>query len=182
MGEWWGGTRRVLRVAMTLLIGGSLVAGCSLGAGPDSAAESGASPSAGAEGTTESPSASPPTTAPAALVAADGTNATACQDGRCQVLVTDTLGFVLGGKFSCEGISFVYTAPNQVLIMVTTSRAGQVNAQITGTGHLKLTYGLTVLVEQVDATGAVIRVKPEKNDTDSHKATGSEGLSLWSSE
>ncbi|MDG4831245.1 hypothetical protein O7627_18270 [Solwaraspora sp. WMMD1047] len=96
--------------------------------------------------------------------------------------MTDTLGFVLGGKFSCEGISFVYTAPNQVLIMVTTTSAGQVNAQITGTGHLKLTYGLTVLVEQVDATGAVIRVKPEKNDTKAHKANGSEGLSLWSSE
>jgi len=121
-----------------------------------------------------------PSSAAPPLQAADGTDAKACSDGRCQIVVTGQTDFALDGKFSCEGVIVTYRKPDQLNLIVAVVDRDSVNATITGTGKLRLAYGLTLTVETMSPAGAVLRVAPQKNDPRRHTGTGTQGFSLWS--
>ncbi|AGZ43898.1 hypothetical protein [Actinoplanes friuliensis] len=126
------------------------------------------------------PSISPSPSTVDAVAAADGTDAKACEDGRCQILVAQQSDFALDGKFNCDGILITFTAPKEVEFDVSVQDGDDLHATVKGTGKLALAYGLTLTVEQTGPAGAVLRVAPAKNDPDNHTGTGTEGFSLWS--
>ena len=127
------------------------------------------------------PSSAPNSAQPSqALTAADGTNAKACSDGRCRIVVKGRASFALRGKFNCHGIVVTYREPYQIEFAVAVVEGDTVNASVTGTGNLRLAYGLTLTVETMTPSGAVLRVAPQKNDPGNHTGTGTKGFSLWS--
>jgi hypothetical protein len=117
---------------------------------------------------------------PSTVAAEDGTDAKACEDGRCHILVAEQSDFALDGKFNCDGILVTFTGPKEVRFDVSVQDGDDVHATVTGTGKLALAYGLTLTVERTGVAGAVLRVAPAKNDPDNHSDTGTEGFSLWS--
>lgn len=156
----------------------ALMASCSSGdvpvAAPPSPAPTSAQPSPPAAKTSRT------SQTPEALTAADGSNAKACSDGRCQIVVKGQTDFALNGKFNCDGIVVTYRKPDEVNLIVAVADGDPVNATITGTGNLRLAYGLTLTVERTTPAGAVLRVAPQKNDPGNHTGTGTKGFSLWS--
>ena len=152
-------------LAMALFLTASCSSEDTRNAAPPSPAPSSAQPS--------------PTTSPAPA-AADGTNAKACGDGRCQIVVKGRASFALKGKFNCHGIVVTYRKPDQIDFAVAVVDGDTVNASVTGTGNLRLAYGLTLTVETMTPSGAVLRVAPQKNDPGNHTGTGTKGFSLWS--
>jgi hypothetical protein len=161
--------RRALSASLVIL----LAAGCS--ARHEPAPVTSGSPAVSAT-TSASPS---PSSAPA-LTAADGTDAKACRDGRCQIIVRKTTDIDLRGKFSCDGITMSFRAPNVTHIFVAVHAGDDVQAKVTGTGNLRLAYGLTITVEKTDKSGALVRLAPEHNNPKAHTGTGTEGFSLYS--
>jgi hypothetical protein len=160
--------------ALTLLVPAVLLASSACAGGGD------AGPAPTPSGSSAATSA-PPSSAPSATVtAADGEDASACEDGRCQILVRKQSDFALDGKFSCEGMLLTFTAPNELRIDVAVRDGDDLHATITGTGNLALAYGLTVTVQQTGPAGAVVKAAPAKNDPGNHKGTGTQGFSLYS--
>jgi hypothetical protein len=164
------------RAVIVLAAPAALASACTTtdNAGPGPQASGPAAPPASTAPASSAP-ASPPANDPA-----DGTDAKACRDGKCQILVRDQSDFALNGKFSLEGILITFTEPNTVRLDVGVRDGAEVHAMVTGTGHLALSYGLTVTVERTSAAGALVRVNPAKNDPKNHRGTGTEGFALWS--
>jgi hypothetical protein len=164
--------RAVIVLAATVALASACTTTDNAGPGPQASRP--AAPPASTTPASSGP-ASPPASDPA-----DGTDAEACRDGKCQILVRDQADFALNGKFSLEGILITRTEPNTVRLDVGVRDRDTIHATITGTGHLALSYGLTVTVERTDAAGAVVRVAPASNDPKRHRGSGTEGFALWS--
>ncbi|MEU8615969.1 hypothetical protein AB0C29_49105 [Actinoplanes sp. NPDC048791] len=160
--------------ALTLLVPAFLLASSACGGGGD------AGPAPSPSGSSAATSAPPSSAPPAIVTAADGEDASTCEDGRCQILVKEQSDFALDGKFSCEGMLLTFTAPNELRIDVAVRDGDDLHATITGTGNLALAYGLTLTVQQTGPAGAVVKVAPARNDPGNHKGTGTQGFSLYS--
>jgi predicted small lipoprotein YifL len=125
----------------------------------------------------DSPSASP---SPSKVVAADGTNAGACADGACQILLTQKAEFSVGAAPKVVRFFLTYTAPRSTRIDLVYKNGHTSHTIIEGTGNAQFAAGVTVTIEAVAESGAVVRVALEANDPDNDRATGSEGLNSWS--
>lgn len=85
----------------------------------------------------------------------------------------------LDPTFGCNKFIVTYTTPNQVTFYVDRSKMNDVHASILGTGYLGLANGVTVTVEKIDASGAVLRASPTTADTKNDKGSGTEGFSIY---
>jgi hypothetical protein len=165
-------TRNMARHVLPLLITALLAPACArTPAGPDP--ESGSAAPTTVTG-------GPETSAPPALTAADGADVTACTDADCEILVDAAAGIPLDPTFGCRRFIVTYVTPNQVTFEVGRSELSDVNASIKGTGYLSLGNGVTVTVEKIDDSGAVLRFSPTAQDTKNDKGSGSEGFSIYS--
>lgn len=115
----------------------------------------------------------------------------ACRYADCQIVIHGAAGIPLDPKFGVRKFSVTYARPDQVTFEVARSRPKDMRALIEGTGYLTLANGLTVIVENFNASGAVLRFSPTTvnvntssptvTDKNNDKGSGTEGFFLSSS-
>lgn len=100
----------------------------------------------------------------------------ACVNAECEILLTGAVDIPLAAQFGMSEFWFAYGPPNQVSFRTTADGRRPFNGVVKGTGHISLAAGVTVTIERVDSTGAVIRLESKTDDPSSNNASGSEGL------
>lgn len=160
-----------------LLIVALLVAGCS--------------PAASVPAPTRASSSAPKTSAPPAAEAAKGPDVNACRDADCQIVVHGAADIPLDPRFGVRKFSVTYAHPDHVTIDVGRPKPKDMSAFIEGPGYLTLANGLTVVVENFNGSGAVLRFSPTAvnenissptvTDKNNDKGSGTEGFFLSSS-
>ncbi|MGW7360209.1 hypothetical protein ACWGI0_27140 [Streptomyces sp. NPDC054802] len=143
-----------LEAALCAAAVGLLLTGC---AGPESDDSSAAKPSA-APSPLSSPSSPPVSSAPALPEPTDGTDLTACADGRCEVAVRagDTVAFT-GDEVALKSFTVVRVAGNAL----THKAAGPPGYTFSGSmsaSGTSVVDGLRVKIVAVDGDRAVIRM------------------------
>lgn len=106
------------------------------------------------------------TSSTAPLVAADGTDLTACGDADCEVLINAQVEIPLAPSFDCAGFAVVYFAPDRVAFNVDCTGTGYVTGYFLGRGALRLVNGVTIEVDKIDSTGAVLHFLPRTTTKD----------------
>ena len=162
-----------MRKAAALLVIAFGLTACSSKA-PEAAPSSSSPPSAT---TTSKPT--PTTTAPPPLAAANGSDVKACQKADCQILLTGAADVPLAAKFGVHQFSLKYVAPNRVEFTMIRTKMGYSRGYIAGEGHLSFANGLSLDVERVDATGAVLRFLPKTDNPKADTGNSSEGLAIY---
>jgi hypothetical protein len=121
--------------------------------------------------TTTTTTTTPPTTTTAELDAANGSDVAACRTGDCQIVLRGTAVVPLDPTFGTHTFVISHSAPGTVTIEVGRDNGQHSTGTITGHGLFGFAWGLTVRIEKVDATGAVLRFTPEDPD----RSTASSG-------
>jgi hypothetical protein len=100
------------------------------------------------------------------LVAANGTDLTACGDADCEVLINAQVEIPLVPAFDCTRFAVVYFTPNRVAFNVDCTGSGYVTGYFLGGGALRLVNGITMEVDKIDDTGAVLHFLPRTTTKD----------------
>lgn len=159
--------------ALTLLAAALLAQGCTTSTAGTASAQGTA---ASATTTTTTPVTTTSTSPPPAPADADPA---ACVNADCRLQVSGTVLVPLDDRFGCAQFTVTHSAPNKVDFTVIRTRMNAVRATLMGTGHLALANGITVTIEQVDPSGAVLRFEPRTDDPTRDTARASEGLRLY---
>ncbi|GAA1295507.1 hypothetical protein GCM10009634_50220 [Saccharothrix xinjiangensis] len=93
--------------------------------------------------------------------------------------MSGTVQVPLAPGFGCAGFTVTHGAPNKVDFTVVRTEMRTVRANLMGTGYLSLGNGVTVTIEEVSPTGAVLRFEPRAEDPTRDTARASEGLRIY---
>ena len=151
----------------------------------------GCSPAAPAAAPAHAVSGVPKKSASPAPRATTGSDVQPCRYADCEIVIHGAADISLDPKFGVLKFSVSYARPDQVTIEVDRLKPKDVHALIQGTGYLSLASGLTVIVENFNASGAVLRFSPTTpnmntssptvTDKNNDKGSGTDGFFLSSS-
>ena len=142
------------RYALPLVAGALLVSGCSS-----------AVPGSGVPATSEVSSSAPAPSSPP-LAAANGSDISACGDADCEILIHGQVEIPLNPTFRCTRYAVVYFAPNRVAFNIDCADTGQVTGYVLGRGTIHLATAISLEVDRIDETGAVLHFQPKMSTTD----------------
>jgi hypothetical protein len=154
----------VRRPTTWTILAALVVSGCTARVGPPLAA--GSSTTTTTTTTTTATTTTATTTTSAPLTAANGTDLTACGDADCEVLVNGQVEVPLAPAFECVRFAVGYFAPNRVAFNVDCVGSGHVTGYFLGRGALRLVNGITLEVDRIDGTGAVLHLIPRTTTDD----------------
>ncbi|MGN9913243.1 hypothetical protein ACTMTJ_37455 [Phytohabitans sp. LJ34] len=153
-------------------------------AGPDTTSTSGpASTPSEAGSTSASATASAPTSSASTqtpLTAANGTDVRACRNADCEILISGQVEIPLAPKFGCTRFAVVYFPPNRVAFNVDCAKTGNVTGYFLGRGTLRLVIAVTLEVDKIDGTGAVLHFLPKNTTEDPtrNQVSGQDGAAF----
>jgi hypothetical protein len=186
------GIPNTARLAAPVLLAALLLPACSSSSDntdADADADTGAAASTSAAPRSPDPSPSPalspsgtptPTQTeaePLPLPAEDGRNLDACRQADCEVYVEASGLIPLAPRFGVSDFA-VDVQDSTVTFIVKRRELKDVAGYLVGTGYLSLTNGVTMTVDSISETGAVLRFEPRATDPDD-ALVGGEGSMLF---
>jgi hypothetical protein len=124
-----------------------------------------------------SPTASPRPKAspPPALKAANGTNVKACRYAACEIIIRGSADIPLSPKFGFTAFVFTHAASDKVTFAVVRPESNNVNGYFDGPGYIGFANGVKVTVEEINASGAVLRLEPKTVNPNNDELTATQG-------
>ena len=111
-------------------------------------------------------------------MAANGTDVASCRNADCEILVSGQVTVPLARKFGCTTFVMSYVAPKKVTFSLYCTKTGVVNGYFLGRGRVQLANAVTVEVDKIDGTGAVLHVLPKAGEPGRNNVSGEFGAAM----